>query len=228
MLINDYPSLKCQSISDSKLSTSFKSWPANSSHLSTFTRIERDRIAPALICPYSYACSSQTCECCGFRACDCAFYCPSQCHCARDYAGTFDRVNCSASSLSLIPSYFPMTSTEIVLSSNSLKRIQPYQFFGRLRLERIDLSRNSLAFIEENSFNGLSHLKTLLMSYNELQILLGYEFNDLIGLEYLDLEQNKWFYYSINRLISFKLQPIYFIVFLYLGFSSFRMRLLPR
>ena len=157
-----------------------------------FTRIERSHIAPNLICPYSYACSSQSCECCGFRACDCAFYCPAQCHCARDYQGTFDRVNCSSSSLSLVPAYFPMSTTEILLSSNSLKRVQPYQFFGRVRLDRIDLSHNNLAFIEENSFNGLSHLKSLLLSFNELQILLGYEFKDLVQLEYLHLEHNKY------------------------------------
>lgn len=184
--IKDYEQLKCRSISDSKLSV-LKSW----SNVTSFSPIRRDLISNLLVCPYSFSCSSQTCECCDFRACDCAFYCPAQCKCARDYLGTFDQVNCSSSLLGLIPSYFPMSTTEILLNSNSLKRVQPYQFFGRLRLTRIDLSNNNLAFLEENSFNGLANLNTMLLDHNELQFLLGYEFKDLEKLEILHLEHNR-------------------------------------
>lgn len=84
-----------------------------------------------------------------------------------------------------------MSTTEISLSGNALKRVQPYQFFGRFRLGRIDLSHNNLAFIEEHSFNGLVQLKTLALSHNELQILLGYEFKDLGALEFLHLDHNR-------------------------------------
>jgi len=93
--------------------------------------------------------------------------------------------------MNLIPNYLPITTTDLLMENNNLKKIQPFQFFGRFRLLRIDLSFNQIAFIEESSFNGLSQLKSLNISHNNLQILLGYEFRDLSQLEQLHLEYNQ-------------------------------------
>ena len=157
----------------------------------TFSPMRRAHIAPTLICPYKYACSTSTCECCGFRACDCSFHCPARCQCSRDFSRSFDMVNCTGVLLSAIPTYLPTSTTEIRLDGNNLKRVQPYQFFGRSRLRYIDLSHNQLAFVEEHSFHGLHQLRRLLLAHNHLQILLGHEFMDLPQLAELRLDHNR-------------------------------------
>ena len=156
-----------------------------------FKEIRNYLIAPVLVCPYRYSCSAKTCQCCGFRACDCSFNCPLSCKCTRDYAHTYDLVKCSNVSMSMIPNYLPISTTDLLLERNNLKKIQPFQFFGRFRLLNIDLSNNQIGFIEESSFNGLTQLRTLDISYNSLQILLGFEFKDLTQLERLNLENNQ-------------------------------------
>jgi Leucine-rich repeat (LRR) protein len=191
--ILEYEKLSCSSVSESKLELLNENLadPKFSTEAFLFEPIRNGKIAPILLCPYKYSCSTKTCECCGFRACDCSFHCPSLCKCTRDYAHTFDMVNCTNVNLSIMPTYLPTSTTEILLDNNGLKRIQPYQFFGRFRLKKIDLSQNQLAFIEENSFHGLTQLTTLSLSNNHLQILLGYEFKDLYQLEYLHLDHNR-------------------------------------
>ena len=191
--IHDYESLSCSSVSTAKLALLNENTvdPRYTTQAVTFEPIHKAKIAPVLVCPYKYSCSTKTCECCGFRACDCSFHCPALCKCTRDYAHTFDSVNCTNVSLHTMPTYLPTSTTEILLDRNSLKRIQPYQFFGRFRLRKMDLSHNELAFIEENSFHGLTQLNTLSLASNHLQILLGYEFKDLYQLEYLRLDSNR-------------------------------------
>lgn len=195
--VRDYERLKCASISKAKLGQLNADGDyANKSDnglwsVTVFEPIRDQVIAPRLVCPYKFACSTKTCECCGFRACDCSFQCPAACKCARDYANTFDLVNCSHASLAVVPGYLPMTTSEIMLNDNRLKRLQPYQFFGRFHLTKIDLSNNNIMFIEEHAFNGLNQLKQLNLARNSLQILLGYEFRDLFYLEELSLENNQ-------------------------------------
>ncbi len=156
-----------------------------------FDQIRNNLIAPHLVCPYSYSCSPKTCKCCGFKACDCSFNCPAACKCSRDFAHSFDVVNCTNVSMNNMPMYLPATTTDLLFERNNLKKIQPFQFFGRFRLLNIDLSSNKIGFIEENSFNGLVKLRNLNLSNNYLQILLGYEFRDLNQLESLNLENNQ-------------------------------------
>ena len=190
--ISDYESLSCTSLSNEKtqLIGNYQEVSIKETGFK-FQPISSKVIASTLMCPYRYACSPKTCECCEFRACDCAFYCPSQCGCTRDYARTFDMVNCTNVQLNLIPTYLPVSTTDLLLNGNNLKRIQPYQFFGRFNLITVDLSHNQIGFIEEKSFHGLTRLTTLKLSNNELQILLGFEFRDVLELETLLLDNNR-------------------------------------
>lgn len=197
--LKDYNELSCASMSSSHALSlaSYNLKPAESVPKDNLWKIERFRpisnqlIAPELLCPYKYSCSAKKCECCGFRACDCSSHCPVSCKCVRDFANLLDLVNCTSANLTLIPNYLPSTTTEIRLDKNNLRRVHPYQFFGRFRLNLIDLSENQLGFIEENSFHGLNQLRVLKLSDNNLQILLGYEFRDLSQLEELYLDDNK-------------------------------------
>ena len=182
--INDYESLSCVS---EQTNENEPIW----SPVLKFKPIRNHIITPNLVCPYKFSCSPKTCECCEFRECDCSFNCPKNCKCSRDYQHSFDIVDCTSVSLNSVPLNLPTLTTEMLLSNNNLKRLQPYQFFGRFRVNKIDLSRNQLGFIEENSFHGLTQLITLSLSYNHLQILLGYEFRELILLEYLYLNNNR-------------------------------------
>lgn len=197
--IKDYEELSCISLSPSQQQAliTYNLKPAetlesnNLWRISHFNPIRNHIIAPGLLCPYKFTCSNKKCECCGFRACDCASHCPINCKCIRDYANLLDLVNCTSANLTIIPNYLPSTTSEVRLNKNGLKRIHPYQFFGRFRLSLIDLSENQLGFIEENSFHGLNQLKILKLSKNNFQILLGYEFKDLSQLEELYLDNNR-------------------------------------
>ncbi len=181
--IVDYKELSCQSLSLNQRSTLTKT--------TRFSPIRAKEIASRLACPYQYSCAADKCKCCGFRECDCAFNCPAKCACVRDFKNSFDIVNCTGNDLETVPRYLPISTTSLQLSHNSLKRIQPYEFFGRFNLDMIDLSFNEINFIEENTFNSLGRLKTLKMSENRLQILLGNEFKELVGLEVLMLDKNR-------------------------------------
>ena len=181
LFIEDYDSMSCRS---NEIGT--ESFP-----VVEYKPIRNHLITSNLICPYRYTCSMQNCECCEFRACDCAFHCPVGCQCARDYPHTYDLVNCTATNLTTLPVFIPTTTTELLLNNNNLRKIQPYQFFGRFKILTIDLSFNLISFIEENTFHGLNQLNQLNLSHNNLQILLGYEFKDLYQLEYLSLANNR-------------------------------------
>ena len=156
-----------------------------------FQPIHSDLISPHLICPYKSSCSSDSCDCCGFKACDCNFNCPLMCRCAKDFTNSFDLINCTSANLTQVPLYLPASTTEVLLNNNNLRRVQPYQFFGRYRIMRLDLTNNQLGFVDENGFYGLVELRVLKLSGNSLQILLGYEFNGLVKLEQLYLDRNR-------------------------------------
>ena len=200
--IDDYESLSCRSTSlqTEKEPLNFaKTLLDKNYHIKNeqppvqikFQPIRKNLIAPILICPYKNFCSSETCQCCEFDECDCAFKCPAQCTCARDYSRTFDIVNCTGVDLETLPKHFPVTTTNLQISYNNLKRIKPYDFFGRMNLAKVDMSFNNLGFIEEKSFYGLVKLDTLKLSNNQLQILLGHEFKHLKKLEILLLNNNR-------------------------------------
>lgn len=195
--IEDYETLSCESTSLQIEKESFKAngklstFKGKSPVRIKFQPIRKNLIAPVLICSYDSHCSPATCGCCEFKECDCAFKCPSQCTCARDYSRSFDIVNCTGVDLETLPKHVPVSTTNLQLSHNNLKRIQPYDFFGRVSLAKLDLSFNSLGFIEEKSFYGLAKLDTLKLAHNQLQILLGHEFKHLKKLEILLLNNNR-------------------------------------
>lgn len=169
LLIDNYNQLSCRSMSDIQI---LKYKPTSDDEITTYSPIDRTIIAASLVCPYS----SQ---------------CPSQCRCWRDYANTFDRVNCSASSLKSVPSRFPPSVTDIDLSGNTIESIRENQFAGLDSLARLDLSNNQILAIYRNAFASLAHLKTLDLSRNRLEFLLEYELSDLTQLLSLDLSHNR-------------------------------------
>ncbi|CAF0749119.1 unnamed protein product [Brachionus calyciflorus] len=194
--ILDMSKLKCTSLSENSqenfqnfrigFNRTNKLWK-----IEIFNKIEYESISRNLFCPYKKSCNTNKCECCGFKACDCESNCPVGCRCVKDYMDKFDLVDCAKSNFTLIPNSIPNSATELRLNQNGLKKIYPFQFFGRFKLQSIDLSDNQIGFIEENGFNNLKNLKILRFSGNNLQILLGYEFKELIRLEELYLENNK-------------------------------------
>lgn len=172
----DFNELSCLSISSRNIQTLFHTTRKIDTSLWSvqhFHPINKDYISSNLVCPYRTACSSQTCDCCGFASCDCTFNCPLACKCARDYKNTFDLVNCTGVNLTQVPLYLPSGTTKVLLDQNRLKRVQPYQFFGRHRVSTLNLAYNQITFIDEHAFYGLIELRTLRLTGNMLQILLG-------------------------------------------------------
>jgi len=194
--ISDYEQLSCKAQSSSNPNS--RTFAIESMSLKP---IRNDLISASLICPYKSSCSTDTCECCEFKACDCALRCPEKCECVRDYSHKFNSINCSHTDLYEMPISLPISTTDLFLTGNNLKHIKSFQFFGLNSISKLDMSRNRIVFIEENSFQGLAHLKSLNLSHNNLQALIGYEFNELYHLEELYLNNNQLKYISNSSFV---------------------------
>ncbi|KAK0069266.1 toll-like receptor 5 [Biomphalaria pfeifferi] len=101
-------------------------------------------------------------------------------------------VNCSTRSLTyLLPSWFPESTTELMLQSNLLMVLHNDTLTHLHLLERLSLENNLLRYIQATAFQGLHNLNYLNLEYNRLQLfsLPANIFNDLIHLTELRLVQ---------------------------------------
>ncbi|XP_029351413.1 amphoterin-induced protein 2 [Echeneis naucrates] len=142
--------------------------------------------------------------------------CPPPCICASDI------VSCSGRSLSMLPFDLPRYATRLDLSHNNLSALPP-DWVPRPfeRLATLVLSRNSLSRIEVNAFAVTPHLLHLDLSSNQLAVLNLSTFTGLKELEELllfdnqivqinpgtfrDLHSLQKLYLSGNRLATFPL-----------------------
>ena len=165
---------------------SLKSREETNFELQTFQLIRGSRlIASTLRCPYK------------------APLCPLACRCVRDFAGTYDLINCTHANLSSLPTHLPSNATRLLLAQNAIVRLAPRAIDELGLLVSLDLSRNGLSYIEKDAFCGLFALRTLRLSHNAIQILLGVEFGaDLGALEELRIDYNRIQFVS-NRTFAF-------------------------
>ncbi|KAM3588285.1 uncharacterized protein V6R79_025373 [Siganus canaliculatus] len=152
--------------------------------------------------------------CLGFPPC--VATCPSYCLCASDI------ISCSGRNLSALPSDLPSFATRLDLSHNALA-VLPADWASRPfdRLATLVLSRNSINRIEVNAFAMMPHLVHLDLSSNQLAALNSSLFSGLRGLKELllfgnrisqinsgaftDLHSLERLYLSGNRLTAFPL-----------------------
>uniref|UniRef100_A0A3Q1EWL0 Ig-like domain-containing protein n=1 Tax=Acanthochromis polyacanthus TaxID=80966 RepID=A0A3Q1EWL0_9TELE len=142
--------------------------------------------------------------------------CPPYCLCASDI------ISCCGSNLSTLPSDLPSYATRLDLSHNALTALrvdwisQPFD-----RLATLVLSKNSISRIEVNTFNVTLHLLHLDLSSNQLTVLNSSIFTGLRELKELllfgnrivqinpgafsDLHSLQKLYLSTNRLTAFPL-----------------------
>lgn len=125
------------------------------------------------------------------------------------------QVNCSRLGLASVPSdlplqikvldlsnnniteirYFEFTHhshhiIQLILSHNSIEKIDEGALSSLLGLKELNLSRNSLAGVTEDMFQGLRNLKVLDLRYNQLQWIHKMAFTDMPNLEVLWLQKN--------------------------------------
>ncbi|TNN56005.1 Amphoterin-induced protein 2 [Liparis tanakae] len=142
--------------------------------------------------------------------------CPPCCLCASDI------ISCSGSNLSTLPSDLPGYATRLDLSHNALT-VLPVDWISRPldRLATLILSRNSISRIEEDAFTVTPHLLLLDLSSNRLTALNTSIFAGLEELKELllfgnhivhinpgafsDVYSLKRLYLSGNRLTAFPL-----------------------
>ncbi|XP_056280950.1 amphoterin-induced protein 2-like [Pseudoliparis swirei] len=142
--------------------------------------------------------------------------CPPCCLCASDI------ISCSGSNLSTLPSDLPGYATRLDLSHNALT-VLPMDWISRPldRLATLILSRNSISRIEEDAFTVTPHLLLLDLSSNRLTALNTSIFAGLEELKELllfgnhivhinpgafsDVYSLKRLYLSGNRLTAFPL-----------------------
>lgn len=142
--------------------------------------------------------------------------CPPYCLCASDI------ISCSGRNLSALPFDLPSYATRLdlshnaltvlpvdwisqpfdrlatlVLSRNSINRIEVNAFSVTLHLLHLDLSSNRLTVLNSSIFTGLKELKELLLFGNQIIQINPGAFNDLHSLQRL--------YISGNRLTAFPL-----------------------
>ncbi|XP_018539808.1 amphoterin-induced protein 2 [Lates calcarifer] len=142
--------------------------------------------------------------------------CPPYCLCASDI------ISCSGRNLSVVPFDLPSYATRLDLSHNALSAL-PMDWIPQLfdRLATLVLSRNSISRIEVNAFAVTPHLFHLDLSSNELTVLNLSIFTGLAELKELllfdnqivqinpgvfrDLHNLQRLYLSRNRLTDFPL-----------------------
>ncbi|XP_029318031.1 amphoterin-induced protein 2-like [Cottoperca gobio] len=142
--------------------------------------------------------------------------CPLYCLCASDI------ISCSGRNLSVLPSDLPSYATRLDLSHNALA-VLPVDWISRPfdRLATLVLSRNSISRIEVNAFSVAPHLLHLDISSNQLTVLNSSIFSGLKELKELllfgnhilqikpgafgDLYSLQRLYLSGNRLTDFPL-----------------------
>ncbi|XP_062408567.1 uncharacterized protein LOC134099640 [Sardina pilchardus] len=125
------------------------------------------------------------------------------------------RVNCSGLGLGSVPSALPSQMkaldlsynniteikwfdfthdschvTELILSHNSLGKIDGGALSSLLGLKELNLSSNTLAVVTEDMFRGLRDLKVLDLRHNQLHWIHKMAFIDLANLEVLWLQNN--------------------------------------
>ncbi|XP_041920576.1 leucine-rich repeat transmembrane neuronal protein 3 [Alosa sapidissima] len=125
------------------------------------------------------------------------------------------RVNCSGLRLGSVPSGLPSQMkaldlsynniteikwfdfthdlcrvTQLILSHNSLGKIDGGALSSLLGLKELNLSSNTLAVVTEEMFQGLRDLKVLDLRHNQLHWIHKMAFNDLANLKVLWLQNN--------------------------------------
>ncbi|KAH9492906.1 hypothetical protein Btru_032583 [Bulinus truncatus] len=116
----------------------------------------------------------------------------TQCPCNVTVSYNTISVDCSGRSLtSLLSSWFPENTTDLMLQNNKLTRIRNDTFQNVHQLERLSLQLNVLSVIEPNAFQHLENLHYLNLEYNKLDLfrLPTDTFRYLINLRELRLNQ---------------------------------------
>ncbi|XP_048121241.1 uncharacterized protein LOC125308722 isoform X2 [Alosa alosa] len=80
--------------------------------------------------------------------------------------------------------------TQLILSHNSLGKIDGGALSSLLGLKELNLSSNTLAVVTEEMFQGLRDLKVLDLRHNQLHWIHKMAFNDLANLKVLWLQNN--------------------------------------
>ncbi|KAH9492905.1 hypothetical protein Btru_032582 [Bulinus truncatus] len=116
----------------------------------------------------------------------------TQCPCSVTVLYNTVLVDCSGRSLtSLLSSWFPENTTDLMLQNNKLTRIRNDTFQNLHQLERLSLQFNVLSVIEPNAFQHLENLHYLNLECNKLDLfrLPTDTFRFLINLRELRLNQ---------------------------------------
>ncbi|XP_045167054.2 leucine-rich repeats and immunoglobulin-like domains protein 2 [Mercenaria mercenaria] len=109
--------------------------------------------------------------------------CPSVCSCLGDY------VDCSRTGLIEIPKDLPTWVTDLEIQSNAISSLNPEDFKGLHKLQKIDLSNNEISFINESVFVNLPSLKEIKINNNKLTEIPVLKGNPV--LTRLELTHNK-------------------------------------
>ncbi|CAJ0575042.1 unnamed protein product, partial [Mesorhabditis spiculigera] len=111
-------------------------------------------------------------------------YCPQGCTCKDTI------VRCSGQNHTSIPSGVPIATTELLLDSNLITKLDPRKLAGLVNLVKLDLSNNRINSVENDTFQGLPRLSTLILSYNKIQCLAERAFGGMSTLRILSLHGN--------------------------------------
>ncbi|XP_060861007.1 peroxidasin homolog [Metopolophium dirhodum] len=111
--------------------------------------------------------------------------CPDKCTCI----GT--NVRCSFQQLDRIPDRISPATTELNLSYNKIRDIEPKSLTHLTELKTLMLSYNNISDVKNGAFANLSKLRRLLLYKNNIENIETRVFNDLTSLESLFLHHNK-------------------------------------
>ena len=110
----------------------------------------------------------------------------------QQYALTFClKYDRSRRQLDTVPNDIPEDAVEVILSSNSITRLEPNTFSRLSQCTRLDLNYNHISEIEPGAFNGLTALSYLSLGHNRLDQLSVNMFSGLVSNTHLNICRNR-------------------------------------
>ena len=140
------------------------------------------------------------------NSCVSSLKCPKQCTCVKT------SVRCHEAQLTEIPEDIPREVTELILSKNSIRKINLEALKGLKELKVLDMSGNMISTIPDNTFQTLIKLETLNLVDNYIKCIGAKAFHGLVSLKYLSLTEN-----MISQIPESSFQDLTSLTHLYLG-----------
>ncbi|XP_067304018.1 trophoblast glycoprotein-like [Pseudorasbora parva] len=129
----------------------------------------------------------------------CVPLCPPRCECS----GSQHMVRCASAALFRIPAAIPSDTSSLIITGNTIHRLDHSAFNGLQNVTHLNLSNNGILEVGPHAFSSLHMLRSLILNNNQL-VLIHPEAFSVPGspLQELSLRSSLYNYTSLTDLIT--------------------------